>query len=238
VPLSSGTYSVLINFASESASPPIEIAKLDQQFADIATALSTCILRDGTGNPTAAINWGGQNLTNVNALTITNATADTTSLTLSKAGSKIVLARSSDGSANFVLGSDLVGGGGFSLKNLGGTSAEIIINGGTIQLLTNSIERANITSPGVWTIHGNSTGSTTVTLTIADDIAIIAGGTVRTGIAFTSTAKFGVFCGSGAPTLTAAKGSIYLRSDGSSTSTRLYVATDSAGTWTNVTTAA
>lgn len=44
--------------------------------------------------------------------------------------------------------------------------------------------------------------------------------------------------GSGAPSATAAKGSLYIRTDGSSTSTRLYVNTDAGTTWTNVTTAA
>jgi hypothetical protein len=53
-----------------------------------------------------------------------------------------------------------------------------------------------------------------------------------------SKAMLGVFAGSGAPTFSAAKGSMYLRTDGSSTSTRAYIATDSAGTWTAVTTAA
>lgn len=48
----------------------------------------------------------------------------------------------------------------------------------------------------------------------------------------------GVFWGTGAPTLTAGKSSIYLRLDGSSTSTRIYINTDGAGTWTNVTAAA
>jgi hypothetical protein len=47
-----------------------------------------------------------------------------------------------------------------------------------------------------------------------------------------------IYSGTGAPTLTAPKGSIYSRIDGSSTSTRLYVNTDGATTWTNVTTAA
>lgn len=48
-----------------------------------------------------------------------------------------------------------------------------------------------------------------------------------------------VYSGSGAPTISAAvQGSIYLRTDGSSTSTRLYVATNTSGTWTPVTTAA
>jgi hypothetical protein len=44
--------------------------------------------------------------------------------------------------------------------------------------------------------------------------------------------------GTGAPTQSAAKGSIYVRTDGSSSSTRMYINTDGATTWTNVTTAA
>jgi len=43
---------------------------------------------------------------------------------------------------------------------------------------------------------------------------------------------------SGAPTLSAPKGSLYLRTDGSSTSTRAYVNTDAGTTWTSITTAA
>ena len=43
---------------------------------------------------------------------------------------------------------------------------------------------------------------------------------------------------SGAPTLSAAKGSLYLRSDGSTTNDRMYVNTNGATTWTAVTTAA
>ena len=44
--------------------------------------------------------------------------------------------------------------------------------------------------------------------------------------------------GSGVPTHSAAKGSLYIRTDGSSTSTRLYINTDGATTWTNLTSAA
>lgn len=44
--------------------------------------------------------------------------------------------------------------------------------------------------------------------------------------------------GTGAPSQTQPKGSLYIRTDGSSTSTRLYINTDGATTWTNVTTAA
>jgi hypothetical protein len=68
--------------------------------------------------------------------------------------------------------------------------------------------------------------------------AIPAGGTTGAGVRVSSTANFGVFFGSGAPTLSAAKGSLYLRSDGTTTNDRMYVNTDSATTWTAVTTAA
>ena len=55
---------------------------------------------------------------------------------------------------------------------------------------------------------------------------------------FPVCANLGVFFGSGAPTLSAAQGSLYLRTDGSSTSTRMYVNTNGTTTWTAVTTAA
>lgn len=48
----------------------------------------------------------------------------------------------------------------------------------------------------------------------------------------------GIFAGSGAPTFAAPKGSLYVRTDGSSTSTRMYVNTDGSTTWTSFTTAA
>lgn len=75
-------------------------------------------------------------------------------------------------------------------------------------------------------------------LKVQPSTAIPAGGAATVGFAASSTANFGVFFGSGAPTMSAAKGSLYLRSDGSSTSTRMYVNTDGSTTWTNVVTAA
>jgi hypothetical protein len=47
-----------------------------------------------------------------------------------------------------------------------------------------------------------------------------------------------ISCGTGAPTFTAAQGSLYLRIDGSSVSTRAYINTTGSTTWTAVTTAA
>ena len=50
-----------------------------------------------------------------------------------------------------------------------------------------------------------------------------------------STANFGIYVGSGAPSITAAQGSLYLRTDGTTTNDRLYVRGSSA--WIAVTTA-
>lgn len=70
-----------------------------------------------------------------------------------------------------------------------------------------------------------------------------AGGATKpvAAIGITGTAglpAIGVYWGSGAPTISAPQGSLYFRTDGSSTSTRLYINTTGSTTWTNVTTAA
>jgi hypothetical protein len=74
-------------------------------------------------------------------------------------------------------------------------------------------------------------------LQIALGSAAPAGGTTGLGLLIGSSGSLGVFFGSGVPTLSAGKGSLYLRTDGSSTSTRMYVNTDGGTTWTAVTTA-
>jgi len=75
-------------------------------------------------------------------------------------------------------------------------------------------------------------------ITARSGTAIPAGGTAGAGVMVSSTANFGMFFGSGAPTLSAAKGSLYLRSDGSTTNDRAYINTDGSTTWTALTTAA
>lgn len=86
---------------------------------------------------------------------------------------------------------------------------------------------------------GAATSVTTLTatgnVTADSNIALVAGG-ASAFIATNTAVGMGVYVGSGAPTVAAAKGSIYLRSDGSSTSTRLYVS-DGGTTWIAVTTA-
>lgn len=87
---------------------------------------------------------------------------------------------------------------------------------------------------------GNTAGVLNLrgTITAAATVATPAGGGTTARLLFGTTAGFGVYYGSGVPTVTAAQGSVYLRSDGSSTSTRFYVNTDGGTTWTNVVTAA
>jgi hypothetical protein len=46
-----------------------------------------------------------------------------------------------------------------------------------------------------------------------------------------------ILVGSGAPTASVPQGSLYLRTDGSSTSTRAYVSSATPGTWIAITTA-
>lgn len=77
----------------------------------------------------------------------------------------------------------------------------------------------------------------TNSVVIAPATAVPAGGTAGLGYKMSTTSNLGVFFGSGAPTLSAAQGSLYIRTDGSSTSTRLYVNTNGATTWTNFTSA-
>jgi hypothetical protein len=101
---------------------------------------------------------------------------------------------------------------------------------------------------GFQTISINgTTGAVTVTGTIGAAITATSTVTALSGSALTAggaaafigtntAAGMGVYVGSGAPTVAAAKGSLYLRSDGSSTSTRLYVS-DGGTTWIAATTA-
>lgn len=106
---------------------------------------------------------------------------------------------------------------------------------------TNYGFHANIAAgSGRWNFYGNGTARSLLNgdLTVFGGTAIPAGGTAGTGIMVSSTANFGVFFGSGAPSLSAAKGSLYMRSDGTGITDRMYVNTNGTTGWTNVVTAA
>lgn len=87
-------------------------------------------------------------------------------------------------------------------------------------------------------ITANSTYGGVGAMTILNATAVPAGGTAGSGYKFSSTSNLGIFFGSGAPTLSAAQGSLYVRTNGTTTNDRLYVNTNGTTGWTNVTTAA
>lgn len=106
----------------------------------------------------------------------------------------------------------------------------------------NSVTIANsATNPTIGTSAGNLNLSSAVScldhLAVGADDALGAGGVGSKGL-FLSSSSIAVIAGSGAPTISAAKGSLYLRSDGTATNNRMYVNTDGATTWTAVTTVA
>lgn len=78
--------------------------------------------------------------------------------------------------------------------------------------------------------------SSTGKVTALSGTATTAGGATTAAVSM-GTAAVGIFFGSGAPTISAAQGSLYLRTDGSSTATRLYVNTNGTTGWTNFTSA-
>ena len=71
--------------------------------------------------------------------------------------------------------------------------------------------------------------------TFGQQLAVVAGGNPTPAVSM-GLAGYGIYFGSGAPTISAAKGSLYLRTDGSSSSTRMYI-NNGTTTWIAVTTA-
>jgi hypothetical protein len=116
------------------------------------------------------------------------------------------------------------------VRSLGGFQTITVADGTGTETITATFGTAtSVTSLAATTV------SATGNVTADSNVALVAGG-ASAFIATNTAVGMGVYVGSGAPTVAAAKGSIYLRSDGSSTSTRLYVS-DGGTTWIAVTTA-
>lgn len=114
------------------------------------------------------------------------------------------------------------------------------ISTGTITASGAITASSTLAVTGDTTLTGSLTGSTISTsgqITMQSSTSPPSAGASTAGLLMSSTSSFGIFYGSEAPTFTAAQGSIYLRTDGSSTSTRLYVNTTGSTTWTNFTSA-
>lgn len=77
----------------------------------------------------------------------------------------------------------------------------------------------------------------TSALAVKPGTAPVSGGTAASAMFMSSTSGFGIYFGSGIPTVSAGKGSLYLRTDGTTTNDRMYVNTNGTTGWTAVTTA-
>ena len=103
-------------------------------------------------------------------------------------------------------------------------SGPVVSNNGFVGAVTGSVTATTVTAASV---------SATGNLTADSGTAPAAGG--MSAVQISSTANFGIFVGSGAPTVTAAQGSLYLRTDGTTTNDRIYVRGSAA--WIAITTA-
>lgn len=190
-------------------------------------------------------NSGGNNLFQIS--TVASATNGFTLAATATGGSPSVSATGADTNITLTLkpkgtGSVVLNGGGTTPgPGITVTGANTAVNG---VIVTNAATGSFPTiAPGA--LAGSDTninliiqGKGTGIVELANNIAPPAAGSAAAAIGISSTANFGIYFGSGAPTVSAAQGSIYMRTDGSSTSTRMYVNTTGSTTWTNVTTAA
>lgn len=132
-------------------------------------------------------------------------------------GSYFVLTSVSGGSSTWA--AQATGSGSFpSVTVTGGAGTVLTVNAG-----------GNTSLGGTLAVTGVTTLSSDIDVT---GDAIISGEIILAGV--------NILSGAGTPNavVTAAQGSLYLRTDGSSTSTRMYINTDGGTTWTNVVTAA
>ena len=190
-----------------------------------------------TGNITGNYFLGnGSQLTGIGSLTAIS--EGTTNMTVNGSGGNI--SATIGGTSNVAVFAST------GINVLGTVSASGNVTGGNINTGAQVVATGNVTGGNINTgaqvvATGNVTGGNLRTagqLLAASATAIAAGGSQSLGLEFSTTVDFGIFFGSGAPTISAAKGSLYLRSDGSTTNDRMYVNTDGSTTWTAVITVA
>jgi hypothetical protein len=115
---------------------------------------------------------------------------------------------------------------------------------GKIDMIVDAATVAGQAPASAWEFYTNANNAAAVLSFRLDNLggarilantATVAGGAAN-GVLLGSASQVGVFFGSGAPTISSPKGSLYLRTDGAGATSRMYVATDAVGTWTAVTT--
>lgn len=134
-------------------------------------------------------------------------------------------------------------GGKVGEKTVTGTGDVVLATSPTLITPTIGVAIGTSLALGGATLGSNAlavTGLANISgvVTVASGTATPAGGSTSARLLFGTTAGFGIYYGSGAPTgLTAAQGSLYLRSDGTTINDRAYINSDGSTTWTALTTA-
>lgn len=198
-----------------------------------------------------SVTAGGTGYQVGNVLTLATGDADCTVRVLTLSGSAVATVAIENSGNNYTTGTKATTGGTgtgctinvVSLFDLSGTVANdgyVYVSGGNLTLATDdSVANKNIK----FFTNGQATANERARiddtgLHVMPVTAVPAGGAAATGLRFSSVANLGVFFGSGVPTLSAAQGSLYIRTDGSSTTTRMYVNTNGTTGWTHVVTGA
>lgn len=185
-----------------------------------------------TANVIATGNVTGGNVLSTTLVqgTILSATGNVIGGNINTAGQVSATANITGGNLFVVAAGAIITAGNITGGNvLGGANVNATLFTGTTISVAANISGGNILSGAVISAVGNAR--------ILSGTAVPAGGTAGAGYKMSSVTNFGIFFGSGAPTLIAAKGSLYMRTDGSSSSDRMYINTDGASAWTAVFTA-
>ena len=185
------------------------------------TAISNITL----GNISATGNVTGGNIRTAGLISATGNVTGGNIIGIIAAGSNTITTSGNISGGNII---GIVAAGSNTITTTGNITGGNILTSGQVSATAN-VTGGNIRTGGQVSATGNA-------LFLAST-AVPVGGTAGAGIMMSSTSQLGIFFGSGAPTLAAAQGSLYLRTDGTSTSTRLYVNTTGSTSWTNVTTA-
>lgn len=173
--------------------------------------------------------------------TITGTSASASALTVGPAGATNPVLKVDASTASAATGLSITGAAAGSRLAIAvissGTNEGMNIDAkgsGSITLGQTSTGQINM----IRAVSASSTIGAVGVITATNGTAATAGGAEALRLGSGASGVTGIYTGSGAPTVSAPKGSLYLRTDGSGTGDRAYINTNGTTTWTALTTAA
>lgn len=249
--LSDGTYSGALVLSAASAERPAGV-----YLTAFVAGNSTSLQADAFGTTGAKIVAVYYNQTQFySALEVANVASGFGTLALMKSGGAVVIGTDPTGSSPLRIGGNVnISAGSYYywagrsqigspadgvlvLQNNAGADFSRLQFGGTTASFP-ALKRASATLESVLADDSGYCNfktkqvDATAAVIAASAVATPAGGSTAARITIGTTTAFGLYIGSGAPSVSAAKGSLYLRSDGSGVNDRTYVNTDGGTTWT------